>query len=223
MTLAVKLTLNKLSDSPIFDKDLYFVGGTALAYHLDHRISEDVDIISATKLPYRFIETMMIALGAIKQKDIHESALRINGINPNEYMLKFLLDDVKVEFFAASTKIMKNIVENATIEKYENTPIKMLDLKTISKLKLLALLNRVKARDIFDINEIVNAKILNCDDILSITKEHKNIAILQEFISFVENMKEKDDDEIVYLDEDSPVAISFKELQIRLTQSINLL
>ncbi|MDQ7060836.1 MAG: hypothetical protein Q9M43_06730 [Sulfurimonas sp.] len=69
-----------------------------LAYHLHHRISEDVDIVSPIKLPYRFIESTMVSLGAIKQKDIHESTLRINGLNPSEYMLKFLLDDVKVEF-----------------------------------------------------------------------------------------------------------------------------
>ncbi len=30
MTIAVKLILNKLANSLIFDKDLYFVGGTAL-------------------------------------------------------------------------------------------------------------------------------------------------------------------------------------------------
>jgi len=125
MTLAVKTALNKLANSVLFDKELYFIGGTALAYHLNHRISEDVDIISPIKLPYRLIENTMLSLGAIKQKDIHESALRINGLNPSEYMLKFSLDDVKVEFFAASTQIMKDIIEKAIIEEYEQTNIKI--------------------------------------------------------------------------------------------------
>lgn len=194
-----------------------------MAYHLNHRISEDVDVISPTKLPYRVIESTMLSLGAIKQKDMHESALRINGLNPSEYMLKFLLDDVKVEFFAASTQTMKKIIDEATIEIYEQTDIKMLDLKSISKLKLLALLNRVKARDIYDVNEIVKSDILNIDEILSFGKEVKNISTSQKLINFISEMKEKDDDEIVYLDEESPVAISFKDLQKRLIDNISIL
>lgn len=223
MTLAVKTALNRLASTSLFDKELYFIGGTALAYHLHHRISEDIDIISLTKLPYRFVESAILSLGAIKQKDIHESALRINGLNPNEYMLKFLLDDVKVDFFAASTQIMKEIIDEAKIEIYEQTNIKMLDLKTISKLKLLALLNRVKARDIYDVNEIVKADILSLEEILSLSLKVKNISTSQEFINFISDMKEKDDDEIVYLDEKSPVAISFEDLQKRLIKNIDLL
>jgi predicted nucleotidyltransferase component of viral defense system len=223
MTIAVKIALNKLASTSLFEKELYFIGGTALAYHLNHRISEDVDVISPVKLPYRVIESTMISLGAVKQKDIHESTLRINGLNPSEYMLKFLLDDVKVEFFAASTKIMKNIIDEATIEIYEQKNIKMLDLKTISKLKLLALLNRVKARDIYDINEIIKANILSLADILSLSMEVKNISTSQDIISFIGKMNEKGDDEIVYLDEKSPVVISFEDLQKSLINNISIL
>jgi len=96
MTLAVKTALNRLADTLLFKSELYFIGGTALAYHLEHRISEDIDVISPVKLPYKIIESIMSSLGAVKQKDIYESALRINDLNPSEYMLKFLLDDVKV-------------------------------------------------------------------------------------------------------------------------------
>jgi len=163
----------------------------------------------------------MLSLGAIKQKDIHESALRINGLNPSEYMLKFLLDDVKVEFFAASTQMMKTLINKAIVQRYEQTNIKMLDLKTISKLKLLALFNRVKARDIYDVNEILKNKVLNLEEILSFSVEAKNISTVQKLINFISEMKEKDDDEIVYLDEESPIAIDFKSLQDRLIKSIS--
>jgi len=223
MTLAVKTALNKLSTTSLFARELYFIGGTALAYHLRHRISEDVDILSPSKLPYRVIESTMLSLCAKKQKDIHESALRINGLNPSEYMLKFLLDNVKVEFFAASTKIMKNIIDEAIIERYEQTNIKMLDLKSISKLKVLALLNRVKARDIYDVNEIIKSNILELNEMLSLSKEAKGISTSQELINFIAVMQEKDDDEIVYLDEKFPVAVSFEELQKRLIENIALL
>jgi len=223
MTLAVKTALNKLAGSSLFDNELYFIGGTALAYHLNHRISEDIDLISPMKLPYTVIESTMLSLGAIKQKDMHESALRINGLNPSEYMLKFLLNDVKVEFFAASTKIMKSIVSEATVEIYEQTNIKMLDLKTISKLKLLALLNRVKSRDIYDVNEILKAKILNLNELLSLSMKVKNVSSSQDLIRFISDMTEQDDDEIVYLDENHPVAIRFEDLQKRLINNIHML
>jgi len=99
----------------------------------------------------------------------------------------------------------------------------MLDLKTISKLKLLALLNRVKARDIYDMNEIIKADILSLEEILSLSLKVKNISTSQEFINFISDMKEKDDDEIVYLNEKFPVAISFGDLQKRLIKNIDLL
>ena len=50
MTLSVKTALTKLASTSLFEKELYFIGGTALAYHLNHRISEDIDVISPAKL-----------------------------------------------------------------------------------------------------------------------------------------------------------------------------
>jgi predicted nucleotidyltransferase component of viral defense system len=87
----------------------------------------------------------------------------------------------------------------------------------------LALLNRVKARDIYDVNEIIKSNILELNEMLSLSKEAKNISTYQELIHFIANMQEKDDDEIVYLDEKFPVAVSFEELQKRLIENIGLL
>jgi hypothetical protein len=66
MTLAVKTALDKLASTSLFQQELYFIGETALAYYLNHRISEYVDIISPIKLPYRVIESLMSDLGAVK-------------------------------------------------------------------------------------------------------------------------------------------------------------
>ena len=47
MTADVITLLDEIKDLDIFETEpLYFVGGTALAYYLEHRISEDIDIIS---------------------------------------------------------------------------------------------------------------------------------------------------------------------------------
>ena len=53
MTVNVQNVLNKINNNKIFNDELYFVGGTALAYYLNHRISEDIDIVSANTLKYK--------------------------------------------------------------------------------------------------------------------------------------------------------------------------
>ena len=110
MTANVKQVLQKIYNNEIFNDELYFTGGTALAYYLNHRISEDIDIVSSSKLNHIEISSQMTALGAIKIKDEHETALRMAGLFPDEYMIKFVLDDVKVEFFQANRAIQKEIL-----------------------------------------------------------------------------------------------------------------
>lgn len=43
MTVSVKQTLDKICNDNIFNDELYFTGGTALAFYLNHRVSEDID------------------------------------------------------------------------------------------------------------------------------------------------------------------------------------
>jgi predicted nucleotidyltransferase component of viral defense system len=53
MTADVITLLEQIKELEIFETHpLYFVGGTALAYYLEHRISEDIDIISTVPLPH---------------------------------------------------------------------------------------------------------------------------------------------------------------------------
>ena len=107
MTVNVKQALRKIYNNEIFNDELYFTGGTALAYYLNHRISEDIDIVSSLKLNHRAIISQMNTLGARKIKDEHETALRMAGLFPDEYMMKFVLDDVKIEFFQMFLVIMR--------------------------------------------------------------------------------------------------------------------
>ena len=71
------------------------------------------------------------------------------GLFPDEYMIKFILDNVKLEFFQANRTIQKEILTQATFNNFENSKLKILDLKSIAKLKLLALIMRDKSRDLF--------------------------------------------------------------------------
>ncbi len=102
MTANVQKVLTKIKNSSIFDEELYFVGGTALSYYFNHRISEDIDIVSSSSLNHRVIISQMLQLGAVQVNDANITALRMAGFFPEEYMLKFILDEVKIEFFQAN-------------------------------------------------------------------------------------------------------------------------
>ena len=107
MTANVQHVLNKLCNNEIFNDELYFVGGTALAYYLNHRISEDIDIVSPRTLTHRKIIPSITTLGATKLQDENVTALRMAGLFPDEYMIKFVLDNVKLEYFKLIERFKK--------------------------------------------------------------------------------------------------------------------
>lgn len=215
MTVNVTNALESIKSLSLFnDSSFYFIGGTALAYYLQHRISEDIDIISTQTLPYKNIIATIQSIGGRKLRDENAFALRLAGLFPDEYMLKFDLHGVKLEFFKASTLIQNRIVADATITKYCDSKLNILDVKSIAKLKLLALLSRNKSRDIFDFKTILENKILNDSEILEIASQsNKEIKSPKHFYDFISNIEQPKDDEAVYLDEDKPINLTFEEIK----------
>ena len=213
MTSNVIRVLNKIKDSLIFQDELYFVGGTALSYYINHRISEDIDIVSQNILNYQKIVPALISLGAKKVEDENTTALRLVGLFPDEYILKFIFDDVKIEFFQANRPIQKKILKELNYTNYDNSNLKILDLRSIAKLKIVALLQREKARDLFDFGSIIENKILTLDEIISISSELKNLSSKVEIIDFLSKKKESKNDESVYLNEIDRLNLSFDEIK----------
>jgi len=221
MTINVKQALDKISNNKIFNDELYFAGGTALAYYLKHRISEDIDIVSATTLPYRRIIPSITTLGAKKLQDENVTALRMAGLFPDEYMIKFVLDDVKLEFFQANRPIQKEILSNATFTNFENSKLKILDLKSIAKLKLVALIMRDKSRDLFDFSSILEHNVLDSAELIELfNKVDNKINSVDDITNFIKLKQEPKDDEAVYLSETNRIDLSFEEIKDRV---VNLL
>ena len=131
MTSNVISALNKIKNLEVFKDELYFIGGTALSYFINHRISENIDIVSPKILDYKRIIPLMATIGAKKVDDENIMSLRLAGLFPDEYILKFILDDVKIEFFFANRPIQKQILKELTFTNYENSNLKILDLKLI--------------------------------------------------------------------------------------------
>ena len=214
MTADVITLLDQLKEFEIFERyPLYFVGGTALAYYLEHRISEDIDIIGTAPLPHRQITNTIVALGGTKLKDANAMALRLAGLFPDEHMLKFNLHGIKLEFFAASTPLQKEIIKTASSQPYKNGKLQIIDLPSIAKLKLIALLNRKKSRDLFDLKIMLEENTLTKEQILEIASQAiKEIDSFEVFYDFIEKMQVAEDDEMVYLDEKDPKPLNWEEI-----------
>ena len=221
MTSNVISALNKIKNLEVFKDELYFIGGTALSYFINHRISEDIDIVSPKTLNYKRIISLMSAIGAKKVDDENIMSLRLAGLFPDEYILKFILDDVKIEFFFANRPIQNQILKELTFTNYENSNLKILDLKLIVKLKLVALFQRDKSRDLFDFGSILDNDIMTINEILYIAKESKNINSKENLINFISNKKEAKNDEAVYLDESNRLDLSFEDIKQQVLNKLN--
>ncbi len=214
MTANVIALLDQIKELEVFEvHPLYFVGGTALAYYLGHRISEDIDIIGTAPLPHKEITKSIISLGGIKLQDANAMALRLAGLFPDEYMLKFNLHGIKLEFFAASTPLQEEIIQSASFHPYNDGKLQIIDLPSITKLKLIALLNRRKSRDLFDFKTMLEKNILTKEQVLKIASQTiKEIDSYKTLYDFIENLQVAIDDEIVYLDEKEPKPLNWDEM-----------
>lgn len=222
MTSSVIAVLDRIKNLQIFEDELYFIGGTALSYYINHRISEDIDIVSIKELEYKKIIPAMLSIGAKKIEDENVFALRLAGLVPEEYILKFVLDSVKVEFFFANRAIQKEILQTLNFSKYKKSNLKILDLKSIVKLKLVALFGRDKSRDLFDFSSMLENQILSLDEILYIASAYKNIKSYDELVKFISSKKEPKDDEAVYLSEENRLDLSFDEIKKQVLLKLNM-
>ncbi len=165
MTSEILDLLKKLEDNVMF-RDFYFVGGTALSYYLNHRISYDLDFVSTVKLNSTLLKSLVIKYDAHFIPDVHASSFRINtGNRLDAYKMMFNIDGIK-EFFYPNDPIRDQIVleyKDKAISLNKNT--KILPIEALAKLKLLALFRRNKIRDLFDIYALLDQKKISVEDI----------------------------------------------------------
>ena len=160
MLAKTKRVLDVLAQNEFFGRhDVRFVGGTALSYLIKHRLSEDLDF-AMLELPTSEIADMMDSYSA---KRIEHDALALgyaenDGGDLEEYHLKYILNDTKIEFFTPPFNLHeKEVWMNEPVGRYESTKLKIASFKTIIYMKSMAFWNRKKYRDLFDIHyAIVN-------------------------------------------------------------------
>ena len=159
MTEGIKELLPSIENYPIFEKnDFRLVGGTAMSYHLDHRISEDLDFCILGELPLKDIEEFIelciekFTIENVDYIDPNEAIKNdflIGGSNVEYYLQTWVVNGVKIQFYDGSGHLgAKDIFEADTYTKIGNIKIAALD--TIFKMKSLMFYKRVKSRDLFD-------------------------------------------------------------------------
>ena len=159
MTDRIKELLPSIENHPIFEKnDFRLVGGTAMSYHLDHRISEDLDFCILGELPLKDIEEFIEAciekftienVDYIDPNEAIKNDFLIGGSNVEYYLQTWVINGVKIQFYDGSGHLgAKDIFVEDTYTKIGNIKIAALD--TIFKMKSLMFYKRVKSRDLFD-------------------------------------------------------------------------
>jgi len=145
--------LDKFKEIPLFSEHkAILIGGTALAYHLSHRESFDLDICFpfSEKLPeLDFLENFKEVILLEFEQGIIDTAINDGG-DINEVMKRYIIDGVKVDFVINPSS---NIYESEILKDDNNHTLEHLriaSVESIFKLKSLLLLDRNKIRDLYD-------------------------------------------------------------------------
>ena len=145
--------LDKFKKIPLFSEHkAILIGGTALAYHLSHRESFDLDICFpfSEKLPeLDFLETFEEVIPLEFDQGIIDTAINEGG-DINEVMKRYIIDGVKVDFVINPSS---NIYESEILKddtKHTLEHLRIASIESIFKLKSLLLLDRNKIRDLYD-------------------------------------------------------------------------
>lgn len=168
MTNEARELLEKIKNHPLFDADnFFFIGGTALSVYLNHRVSYDVDIACTHKLPISQIKAFAFGLGARALPDKNRAAFRINsGEDIENYHLRFTVGGIKLEFSHFSSPIQSAIIENADFAPYDkDSKLKILAVEELISLKIFALFNRQKTRDLFDAAVVLEKNLLDIKEL----------------------------------------------------------
>ena len=194
MLTSIETLLQRFSDETIFEQ-YYFTGGTALAHYLNHRISYDLDFIATTKLNPNSLKALSLRHNGKFIPDPNASTFRINTGNViDEYKMMFSYDGIKVEFFHLNNPMTDTLLTQYTaLSQPLFGSIKILPLDAIARLKLFALFQRQKIRDLFDVLVLLEKDILDIETIEQYHAMHHH----QTFVEFVEGFE---DDETESLD-----------------------
>ncbi len=148
--------------------NFYLAGGTALALHIKHRISYDFDF-------YTFQEFDNNNLNRDFKK-VFNKKIELITLSKGTLLLK--INEIELSFFEYPYKLIKSLV------KYKN--ISLASIEDIAAMKAVAIAQRGRARDFFDIYHLI--KIFSLDKLLKFSmkkyREYNEYIILKGLVYF---------------------------------------
>lgn len=140
------------------------IGGTALALHIAHRKSQDLDFVFCErhgKLPTARIDALARSLreqgctADLVIDSAQESSFRINtGERLSDYVRDYSIDGVKVTCFAASSSQQPRrfaFWQSCPRDLQSGCAFAVLALDALKTAKTLVLQDRIRSRDLFDL------------------------------------------------------------------------
>ena len=186
--------LGKFATIPSFSKHkAILIGGTALAYHLSHRESFDLDICFpfSEKLPeLDFLATFEEVTVLKFDQSIIDTAINEGG-DINEVMKRYIINGIKVDFVInpSSNIYESEILQNDSEHTLEH--LRIASIESIFKLKSLLLLERNKIRDLYDVVYMMKECGYTGKDFID-TIMHYRITYLPQHILQLMEVKEED-------------------------------
>lgn len=148
LTDKTQLVYNSIAEFKLLN-EFTFVGGSAIAFYLQHRLSEDLDFFTWQKeLPI----DLQTFLREISKKH------KIEIYNSSSTYLDVFIDDIKITFFANDWEVLKTYRTKC----FNN--IYAAELKLLSAMKINTLSLRAKYRDYYDLY-VINKEIFSLKEL----------------------------------------------------------
>ncbi len=214
--------LTKFTKIPSFSENkAILIGGTALAYHLSHRESFDLDICFpfSEKLPeLDFLETFGEVTVLKFDQSIIDTAINEGG-DINEVMKRYIINGIKVDFVInpSSNIYESEILQNDSEHTLEH--LRIASTESIFKLKSLLLLERNKIRDLYDVVYMMKKCGYTGKDFID-TIMHYRITYLPQHILQLIDAKEEDPFDIEGIEKATMKMKGYNELKTYLLKEI---
>ena len=188
-----KALLEALSHMDLFaEHQAILIGGTALAFHLGHRESFDLDICFpfCDKLPeFDFLESFEEVIPLEFDKAVIDTAINEGG-DITEAMQRYIINGVKVDFVINPSS---NIYESEILQHDKSTQmgaLRIASVESIFKLKSLLLLDRNKIRDLYDVVYMLNTRGFTGKDMIDTIMHYRITYQPQHIIDLIRAKKE---------------------------------
>lgn len=183
-------------------KEWTLIGGTALAIHLNHRLSEDLDFfIYEHKLNNNLLRNIDNILNEFRKK------YEVINILDEENQKDYLINNVRITFCSS-----RDFNYKKEIITYKN--INISNINALAAMKMLNVLKyRTKLRDFYDLKSIIDLNIFNFNDLINnFSKYFPNIFYEKSVIlnRFITKKLDVDDEGLELLNDEN---INFKILQ----------